>query len=79
MTLPTSERVQQLRTMTRRELEDLAADVQRALVTCVICGESGAVPFRARHGNQDGTLDVCPACFGKHRRAPSASRVVGDG
>ena len=75
--MPTSDRVQQLKTMTRRQLEDLKADIERALVTCIVCGEVGAMPMRARYANKDGTLDICSACFDKHRRVPSASKEGG--
>jgi len=77
--LPTSERVQLLKGMTRRQLEDLKADIERALVVCIVCGEAGASPFHARYSNKEGTLDICPACFDKHRRVPSRSHTKGGG
>jgi len=77
--LPTSERVRELRTMTRRELEVLRDDIDKALVLCIVCGETGAMPMRSRYGNKEGTLDICVPCFEKHRRLPSRSHVKGGG
>lgn len=54
--------------MTRAELEALRDDIDRALVLCIVCGESGALVVRARLGDKKGVLDVCEPCWAKHRR-----------
>jgi hypothetical protein len=64
-----------LKNLTRRELEDLRARIERELVSCVICNREGAKAYRVRASGRGSTteasLDLCTPCFEKHRRPAS--------
>lgn len=56
-----------LKGLTRRQLEDLQAQIERELQACTLCSAEGAEPYNVgRHGVRASML-FCKPCFEKHR------------
>jgi hypothetical protein len=53
--------------MTKRDLEDLEEEIKRRLLSCFLCGNVGAVPWRVSGRGTVATLLICKPCFEKHR------------
>jgi hypothetical protein len=53
--------------LTRRQLQELAAKIDRQLQACAIDGREGAEPYRIRRGNVDASILLCKPCFERLR------------
>jgi hypothetical protein len=53
--------------LTRRQLQELAAKIDRQLQACAIDGREGAEPYRIRRGNVAATILLCKPCFERLR------------
>jgi hypothetical protein len=56
-----------LKGLTRRQLEDLQARIEKELQACTLCGIEGAEAYNVtRHGTRASML-FCKPCFERHR------------
>jgi hypothetical protein len=56
-----------LKDMTRRQLEDLQARIEKELRSCTLCGNEGATPYSIVHDGTRASMLFCKPCFEKHR------------
>jgi len=57
-----------LKSLTRRQLEDLQRKIERELKACILCGSEGATAYSVWHRNTSkASLQLCRPCFEKHR------------
>lgn len=62
-----------LNSMTKRDLEELEEEIKRRLLSCLLCGNVGASPYRLSRANTSASLFLCKPCFEKHRLPESRS------
>lgn len=65
----------QLKSLSRRQLEEMQAAIAKELISCAICGREGAGPYVIRTGGKNSraraSIKLCLPCF-EHFREPES-------